>query len=112
MLGEEVSSGYGRITQGLVGTIKNTGKPLKGTRQESYMIHLCLKPVILNDVENGLERARVKEVRAGRELLQELRDVTCIDLRYILEEESLALGNGLRRYGEDGEVKGHSQISY
>lgn len=78
------------------------------------MIHLCLKTIVLNDVENGLGRARVKEVRSGRgrELLQELRDVKLIDLIYILEEESSALGNGLCRYGEEGEVKGHSQISY
>lgn len=53
------------------------------------MIHLCLKTIVLNDVENGLGRARVKEVRSGRgrELLQELRDVKLIDLIYILEEE-------------------------
>ena len=34
------------------------------------------------------------------------------DLKYILEEESVALGNGLHTYGADRDVTDHPQMSY
>lgn len=44
--------------------------------------------------------------------MQQLRDDKWTVLRCGLEEESIAFGSGLHKYGGNGEVKDHSQILY